>query len=147
MRKPANRVWSQTKATGAIKATGASAALEPLSTGDASDSIGVAQVSIGGGSGPTGAGSDSTGAVLVFTGAAPGSTGAAMGFAGAAPGSAVADVQIGEAGLAYLMLYFCCKYAKLCHFCRETLRYNVFGPKNLEIRVQRRNFWYFYAWS
>ena len=32
MRKPANRAWSQTWATGANNAPGASAALEPLST-------------------------------------------------------------------------------------------------------------------
>ena len=42
-----------------------------------------------------------------------------------------------EQGLTSFMLYFCCKFVKVCHFFRETLIYEIFARFGLEFWITR----------
>ena len=45
-----------------------------------------------------------------------------------------------------LTMPFFLKNVKICHFCRETLTYDVFGPMILDYTPGEFFCWHFYAW-
>ena len=45
-----------------------------------------------------------------------------------------------------LTMPFFLKNVKICHFCRETLTYDVFGPIILDYAPGEFFCWHFYAW-